>query len=266
MKQIELFVNVPEDLPQVYCDPDKVGRVLVNYIVNGIKRAGGPGQVVVSAENRTGAQEVVVRIDHSGVGSDFEQPEIVVERFREMTARGRCHLPGFGLGLGIARELIDLNLGSTWVENVMGRGQTHRFSLPCANPHEVMRRYLARQSDIGNDDWWVAMLSANAAEGGTDADARDVEALLNLLLRRNDLLFRTGPRRWTLALACPDSELPRFLERAEKLRRELDRNRVSSPLPEVLFTVHGVWDATTAEGMILDVFDQLAANDAHACT
>jgi anti-sigma regulatory factor (Ser/Thr protein kinase) len=231
-------------LPDVYCDPDKAGRVLVNLVVNAIKFCGEPGHVRVSAERSAAGRDIVIRVSDNGPGISQHDIERLFRRFRQLGTQARGSTKGFGLGLSIAKELVDLNFGEIHVESTRGSGSTFSFTLPVADAMEVLRRYLSRLAQAHHGSHVVSLIHA-AVDGPADAVpdhlANDVDAFLNYLLRRTDLLIRCDARSWLLALPAPSIELDKFYTRARKTLGETNRNRLRGPLPEFSLTTMGTW-------------------------
>ena len=110
------------DFPAVYADPDKLEQVLTNLVDNAVKFSDG-GTVTVCGEATDDAVEVAVR--DQGVGIPAGQVPLVFTKFYRRGASG-----GTGLGLFIARGLVEAHGGRIWVASAPGRGTEVRFRLP----------------------------------------------------------------------------------------------------------------------------------------
>jgi two-component system, OmpR family, phosphate regulon sensor histidine kinase PhoR len=128
LKEIEIRVDIPEDLPLADFDPERVEQVLVNLVHNAIKFTPRRGITAIAATSSE--REIVVAVEDSGQGLDPQDVERVFERFYKAD-RSRA-AAGSGLGLAIAKHMIQLHGGRIWVENDFGRGATFKFSLPRA--------------------------------------------------------------------------------------------------------------------------------------
>jgi hypothetical protein len=138
-----------------------------------------------------------------------------------------------------------------FVESAPGAGSTFSFRVPRANPCEVLQRYLNRLASKHNAQADVSLLSARINDSVSLEMAADMEAFLNYLLRRNDLLFNVEPRRWLIVLPATAEELKPFLARAEMTWKETNRNRPHGPLPEVQFQTEGAWRVLLESNQIL---------------
>lgn len=129
----KVTVEVPEDLPPVRVDPEFIGIVIWQLLNNAVRYT-PPGSPLTLRARREGA-EVVVSVADCGPGiSEAEQQQIFQKFYRGKTHRER--IPGTGVGLTIAQEIVRAHQGRIWVESQPGKGAKFSFSVPCA-PREV---------------------------------------------------------------------------------------------------------------------------------
>jgi two-component system sensor histidine kinase BaeS len=127
-QSVDLTCVVAGMWAEVEVDPLRVQRVLANLLQNALQHTPPGGQVVVHAYER--AREVEVQIADTGEGIPAHAlPHIFEPFFRADPARGRMR-GGAGLGLSIARGLVEAHGGRIWVESAPGQGATVRFTLP----------------------------------------------------------------------------------------------------------------------------------------
>jgi signal transduction histidine kinase len=110
------------------CDKERVLQVLGNLIGNAIKFTPDGGLVQVSAEPFDG--EVLVKVHDTGMGVSAKQLPHVFDRFWQATPKARL---GSGLGLTIAKGVVEALGGKIWVESHPGDGTTFYFTLPLAS-------------------------------------------------------------------------------------------------------------------------------------
>ncbi len=249
---VTLETDVSPRLPTVYCDREKLGRVIINLTVNGIKFSREPGIVRLWVRDNPAGREVIVGVTDNGPGIDEEQQSAIFERFKQLDTDIRRSTKGFGLGLCIAKELIELNLGAMNLESKIGQGSTFSLTVPWADPVEVAARYLKQLAARPHRSTTVSLLRGEVDEAVDEASCDDVDAFLNCSLRRNDLMFRVGGRRWLLLLPAPEIELDQFLERVEKSRVTANRNRLRGPLPEIRYAIQGSWRADRSPDAIVE--------------
>ena len=127
-KEITLSAK-PEDVcGYVVCDRSRVMQVLSNLIENAIKFTPAKGQICVSC-TRAGSEgkEVQVSVNDTGAGIAPEKIKTIFERFSQINSQDRR---GIGLGLYIAKMMVEEHPGRIWVESKLGEGSTFHFTLP----------------------------------------------------------------------------------------------------------------------------------------
>jgi signal transduction histidine kinase len=130
-KGIGLHIHIPSDLPYVVADRDRIIQVLLNLLGNALQYTPTGGQVTVRAEN-TG-QEIVFTVQDTGIGIPAEHLPHVFERFyRVDKSRSRAG-GGSGIGLTIAKHLVEACGGRIWIISPgPGQGTLVAFTLPLA--------------------------------------------------------------------------------------------------------------------------------------
>lgn len=134
-KGVELSSPTPTQLPLVPMASDKIGRVLQNLLDNAIDHTGEGGEVRVLALESNGSVEVAVQ--DTGEGVRTENLPYIFERFyrgEESRPRADSEAGGVGLGLAIAKELVEAHGGSIWAESGAKGGTRITFSLPKEHP------------------------------------------------------------------------------------------------------------------------------------
>jgi signal transduction histidine kinase len=116
-------------LPIVIADTAQLRRVFENLIANAVKYGGEPARIEISAESHDSHYAFSVRDNGPGVAP--EDHERIFDAFVRLGSRP--HVAGSGMGLAIAKRVVELHGGRTWVESEPGRGSTFRFTLPIAN-------------------------------------------------------------------------------------------------------------------------------------
>ncbi|MBL8056089.1 MAG: HAMP domain-containing protein [Anaerolineales bacterium] len=124
-------IDVPDGLPELDGDPERLGQVLRNLLVNAVEHSPAGGEIRISA-GRRGAL-VAVSVSDMGEGIPAEHLPHVFERFyRADPARART-TGGAGLGLAIVRQLVEAHGGTIQAASAVGRGSTFTFTVPPAN-------------------------------------------------------------------------------------------------------------------------------------
>jgi diguanylate cyclase (GGDEF)-like protein len=224
--KVELSIEVDEDLPPVYCDPEKIGRVIINLTVNALKFSNEGGHVKVRVGRDAGESRLVIGVTDDGPGIAPENLRAIFERFRQVEGNVRASTKGFGLGLNIAKELVHMNFGDIAVESELGQGSTFSFTLPTAEPTALLSRYFQRVCSPS-----VALLSATVEATDDPKLLGDIEQFIQRQLRRSDLLFQAGAGHWLIVAATKEEEYGPMMNRLENARVEANRNRPSGELP-----------------------------------
>jgi signal transduction histidine kinase len=128
-KSLRLEERLSAHSPDVVCDRERVLQVLANLIGNAIKFTPEDGSVTVSADHV--GDEVVFAVRDSGIGVPAKQLPHVFDRFWQATPKARL---GSGLGLTIAKGVVEALHGRIWAESRAGEGTTFFFTLPLAVP------------------------------------------------------------------------------------------------------------------------------------
>ena len=123
-RHILLTVILPDDNVFVHADALRVQQVLGNLIGNALKFTPSDGNVTVRVEPRD--DEVVFHVTDSGPGIPAEQIPHLFEQFWQARSDKR----GVGLGLTIAKGIVDAHGGRIWAESTVGSGSTFSFTLP----------------------------------------------------------------------------------------------------------------------------------------
>jgi signal transduction histidine kinase len=122
-------LDFPSDIPSVMADIDRVEQILVNLLGNAIRYTQeGEIQIKVYRENRY----VWIAVVDTGVGIAKEDLPFVFERFWRADPSRSSYSGGTGIGLAIARRLVELQGGCITVDSELGKGSIFRFSLPLA--------------------------------------------------------------------------------------------------------------------------------------
>lgn len=127
-----LQVDLPDELPLVEADPEKIGLILSNLISNAIKFTPDGGSIVIGAQNYL--KGVLVRVSDTGAGIALEDQERIFERFYQVRAEHIAGHGGIGLGLTIVKQLVELHQGQVWLESQLGSGTTFYFTIPQESP------------------------------------------------------------------------------------------------------------------------------------
>lgn len=125
---IRMETNIEDNLPPVIADAARIQQVLSNLVGNAVKFTPRAGTISVCAERGDG--EVRFSVIDTGPGIPAEQLPHIFGRFWQAKTSDRR---GIGLGLAIAKGIVEAHNGRIWVESSVGLGSTFYFTLPTAN-------------------------------------------------------------------------------------------------------------------------------------
>jgi signal transduction histidine kinase len=132
---IALEARLPTNMPLVVADRARVVQVLSNLLRNAIKFTPRDGRIEICAEARD--RSVVFSVTDTGPGISAEKQARVFDRYWQSSAGARQR--GAGLGLSIAKGIVEAHGGRIWVRSVPGEGSEFAFTIPQAEPRGVRR-------------------------------------------------------------------------------------------------------------------------------
>jgi signal transduction histidine kinase len=132
---LEYAFSVPDDLPLVNGDPDRIMQVVINLVSNAVKFT---QQGAISVCARSDGAEVVVDVIDQGIGIAVSDQAYLFEKFSQVGDTLTAKPKGTGLGLAISKEIIEHHGGRIWVESEPGKGSKFSFTLPIYKPEEAL--------------------------------------------------------------------------------------------------------------------------------
>lgn len=127
-KDVDFRVDVQADIPQIFVDPDRIAQVILNILKNALFYTEPGGTVILSAVVMD--ESVVFSIQDTGIGIAPEDLASIFERFyRSEQSRHRAG-GGAGLGLAIAKGIVEAHGGKIWAESKVNEGSKFSFSVP----------------------------------------------------------------------------------------------------------------------------------------
>jgi signal transduction histidine kinase len=127
-KNITLQVDIQDEDLQVEADANKITVAISNLIRNAITFTNEGGHVQITVESVTG--HVQVSVKDNGIGIPASDLPYIFDRFFQVESHLTRRHTGMGLGLSVAKTMIELHRGRIWVESVEGKGSTFSFLLP----------------------------------------------------------------------------------------------------------------------------------------
>lgn len=125
-KEITLCTDIPHDLPEVYVDATKATWILTNLVGNAIRYTPKGGEIIISAYHID--RKVFISVCDTGTGIPIQYHEKIFEKYTQV--KGNGNIGGAGLGLAIAKEIVEAHGGKIWVQSEINKGSCFKFSLP----------------------------------------------------------------------------------------------------------------------------------------
>jgi signal transduction histidine kinase len=123
-----IFAPPPASMSLVRADPLRLQQILWNLLANAIKFSRRHGRIVVRVERDP--ERYLVSIEDDGIGIPSGELSHVFERFRQVDGSPTRQHAGMGIGLALARSLVELHGGSIWADSIVGKGSRFTFTLP----------------------------------------------------------------------------------------------------------------------------------------
>jgi signal transduction histidine kinase len=130
-KNLRLLVELPARLPRAFVDGERIEQVLINLIGNALKFTPEGGNIAVSVRYRPDVSSVDISVADTGPGMSASEQQSVFDEFAQAQRHhARRQQEGAGLGLAIARRIVEAHQGKLLVSSELGRGTTFTFTLP----------------------------------------------------------------------------------------------------------------------------------------
>ena len=130
LQQIHFEIRIPDEMPDVHADRERIRVVCENLLTNAIKYSPNSGVVRIAARTDNGM--AIVSVSDQGIGIPTDEQSKIFERFYRIDNRLRRETQGFGLGLFLAKAIIEAHHGQIWVESRANHGSRFFFSIPLA--------------------------------------------------------------------------------------------------------------------------------------
>jgi NtrC-family two-component system sensor histidine kinase KinB len=127
IKEVTLNSDIPDSLPEVRADANKVAWVLTNLISNALRYVNKGGSIKLLAHGIGSHVHISVQDDGPGIPTEYQSG--IFQKFVQVKGR---ESGGSGLGLAICKEIVRAHGGTIWVDSAPGRGSTFTFTLPIA--------------------------------------------------------------------------------------------------------------------------------------
>jgi signal transduction histidine kinase len=212
-RSIHIKMLAPETLPPVYADRGMVEQILTNLIGNAIKFTPEGGEINVVAELLKGnGNMVAISVKDSGIGIPQDQQENVFKKFHQVENSLHRSTGGTGLGLPIAKGLVEMLQGKIWLESEVGKGSTFTFTLPTQKGERrdayfrltLDREFKKSETENGPLTLFLIEVSAPTNEMKEALLSQLEERVKKCLCRKADVLLKREKEKLLAAFCTTD--------------------------------------------------------------
>lgn len=189
-KKIKLVNAIADDFPLVYADENRVTQIVFNLLQNALKYT-DVGEISIQAVERDGQAHITIQ--DTGIGMDFHTLQRVFEPYEQASSERAKLEGGFGLGLGISKQLVELHGGTLEVHSTVGEGSTFTFTLDLAQNREIqvqtqeVMKLTAVASDLDANHFLVENLEMQSDEG-SQTNLQEDTAISRILIVDDDVI------------------------------------------------------------------------------
>jgi PAS domain S-box-containing protein len=126
--RFEFELRISDDMPPIHADYERMRQVLANLVSNAVKYS--PDGGVIRIGGWPEGDMALIYVSDQGIGIPPEEQELIFQRFYRVDNRLRREAQGSGLGLYLARAIVEAHGGRIWVESQVNRGSRFMFTLP----------------------------------------------------------------------------------------------------------------------------------------
>jgi len=148
-KSLAISTRVPDSLPRLYGDRDRLVQVITNILSNAIKFTPYGGTISIDAFTELDHRhQIVVQVADTGVGIPAKDLDIIFEKFRRSGDVLTNNAEGTGLGLAITKQIVEYHGGRIWADSLIGKGSTFSFTLPLDKVWQIEGEQLTTAIDL----------------------------------------------------------------------------------------------------------------------
>jgi GGDEF domain-containing protein len=229
-KGIKLKTEVPQKVPAVYGDHEKVEQILTSLVGNAFKFTPEGGEIAISAKPYDGdGKMMAIAVKDSGIGIPADQLDKIFEKFHQVEGSLQRSVGGTGLGLAITKGLVEAHQGKIFAESAVGKGSTFTFTLPIAEGERrdlhfrfVFDKEFQRAQETHSP---LSLLLIDVPGAKDEEKGNVVNRLENLtrenLCRKADVVVRREKEKIVAALCGVDLKGAQVIR--ERLEREIQK-------------------------------------------
>lgn len=129
-RDLNLKVDLPDNLPNVYIDRNHVERIFINLVGNALKFTQAKGTITIAADPKLDNGMITFSVADTGIGIPADDLAKLFEEFYRVDNEINQSVKGTGLGLSLVKQITEAHSGHVWVTSKVGQGTTFHFTLP----------------------------------------------------------------------------------------------------------------------------------------
>ncbi|OGP73225.1 MAG: hypothetical protein A2V86_13390 [Deltaproteobacteria bacterium RBG_16_49_23] len=240
-KSVKIITEIPDGLPAVYADKEKIEQILINLIGNAIKFTPEGGNIYVTAkpslEKRDGrlSHMVVISVKDTGIGIPSEHLDAIFEKFYQVEGSLQRSVSGTGLGLAITKGLVEAHQGKIWAESEEEKGSLFTFTLPASEgerrePHFrfiLDREFHRAQKNDSPLSLFLIELADRKKEIEDDLMKKLETRIKQTLCRKGDILLKRKQEKVLVALCETNLKGARAIR--QRMEEEINKIPIIAP-------------------------------------
>lgn len=256
-KNIELILEKEDNISDTYFDSQRIEQVMSNLISNAIKFTNDGGKIIVKTENikesdiekhkLIGVENPIlydryikVSVADSGIGIAPEDLKKVFDQFQQIENSLNRKNGGTGLGLPIAKQLIEAHKGFIWVESELNRGTTFSFVIPILSEKEKFILDLDKdiqKAKTCSHNLLLLMIKENESTGYSfieDVKSEKISIIRKTANTKEVYFNEDGKSCYAVILPEADKFAQSFIEK--KIESTIEQNTTSSQKYDILYS------------------------------
>ena len=129
-RDLNLKIDIPSNLPEVYIDRNHVERIFINLVGNALKFTPAKGTITIAAQPQIDNGMIVFSVSDTGIGIKEDDLEKLFEEFYRVDNEINQSVKGTGLGLSLVKRIAEAHGGRVWITSKVNEGTTFFFTLP----------------------------------------------------------------------------------------------------------------------------------------
>jgi signal transduction histidine kinase len=224
-KSIHLRMDLPQELPPVYGDREKLEQILTNLLGNAIKFTSKGGEISIFAKPYPeDGNMIALSVTDTGIGIAKDQLDKIFDKFHQVEGSLHRSVSGTGLGLAITKGLVEAHQGRIWAESEVGKGSTFTFTFPISEGERrdfhfrfiLDGEFQRAQKNHAPLTLFLIDIVDQPAEFKGSLLAQLEEKVKECLTRRSDIVLRHEKEKLLAALCEADVKGTRVITRRIK--------------------------------------------------